>query len=82
MKVSLLAVAVILAACTTTKAPPGAVVSDTVTQLAPLDSTVQHKVAPDTLVRGDGQYCVVRPAGKYDAVELGKPFTACDWRVK
>ena len=46
-----------------------------------MELTVQHKIPPDTLVRGDGAICVVRPAVKYAIAELGKTFI-CDWVKK
>lgn len=76
MKFLSLVAALTLAACTTVKQTP----ADTTTVATPpLDSTVQHKIPPDTLVRGDGAVCVVRPTVKYANVELGQPYI-CNWR--
>jgi hypothetical protein len=67
-------------ACTGRKTP----VADTAgaaTVAPPLDSTVQHVILPDTLVRGDGKKCVVDPISRADTTHiLGTIFTACDWR--
>lgn len=74
--VTMLAAAV---ACAAPKSAQTSAVGGVVVAAPPMDSTVQHKIAPDTLVRGDGARCVVRPAVKFAAVEIGAPYI-CDWR--
>lgn len=76
--------AALCAACTATRTPPadsahadsshGSAVSSN----SPLDSTVQRKLPPDTLMRGDGARCLVRPTMKFDAVDIGAPYP-CQW---
>lgn len=78
MRYLILAAAILACAPAPKSSQPPTVGGDTV-QAPPMDSTVQHKIAPDTLVRGDGARCVVRPAVKWQAVELGAPYI-CDWR--
>lgn len=80
-EILVVAVCVTLAACGgQAKAPATDTtsVAQQPAQSAPLDSTVQHKLLPDTLVRGDGKLCIVRPASKYAAAQLGQPFI-CQW---
>lgn len=77
MRTMMIAVVLLaVAACTAQKSAPADSTGAVAT--APADSAVTQKLAPDTLVRGDGKRCTVESV-KYSVVEIGKPFI-CDWR--
>lgn len=78
MKKIALIVAVLLVACTSNPDTPVTDTTHAVVVQPIMDSTVQRKAAPDTLVRGDGAKCVVRPAAKWTSIEIGQLYP-CNW---
>lgn len=56
--------------------------SDTTAHYAapPAADSVVSKLPPDTLVNEQGQRCIVRPAPKFDAIQLGESYHSCNWQ--
>lgn len=46
----------------------------------PAEDSVIAKIPPDSLVNEKGEKCVVRPAPKYDAIQLGDSYKNCGWK--
>lgn len=84
MRAAALLVLVALAACTSTSEPSSPAIPPSAQHVEagfpPYDSLVVMKTPPATLIRGDGATCLVRPAIKWQAVEIGQPFTMCQWQ--